>query len=588
MSLATPRKRRGMWFIAALLIATYFSSVLAIAPAGAVAPTILYVNASVGSPGNGSSWAMAYANVQDALTFANSNSGTQYEIWVAQGDYKPTTGVDRTISFAFPSNVSAYGGFAGTEAARVDRDPAANVTILDGDIGTSGSNTDNTYRVVTFGAGVSNANVLDGFTIENGNANEPFNINNPFAQIADSGAGIYISGSVAPTLSNLEIMSNRADNVGGGLYSNNSSPWADHLFVHGNTAPTGGGVATSLGAPWFQNTIISGNTASHGGGLYVADGNSFRLVNGIISGNRAITQSPFTGQGAAVSFYGSSSAITPTIINTTITGNYSDGTTGGISASSFVSPHIDNSIIWNNADPNGNTGASEFSHDVFGGSTFIDSSIVQGGCPTGSHVCNNVIDADPQFMTPVDPTTAPTTAGDFRLGTFSPAIDVGDNSLVPGTVTTDIIGNPRIFDYPLVASAGAVVDMGAYEAMTPQNTAHISVFAWAIGSPFGGQFSFFRGTFLSLNVRTGAGGAPLGSLTYSSGLTSVTSRTFTNVIYGNQMLVVIGQARLFNGQMVTFQFTADLSNNGFGGAVMRLTLSNGYDSGDIHGLILIN
>ncbi len=572
----------------ALLIATFFSSVLAVAPAGAVAPTVLYVNASVGSPGNGSSWAAAYANVQDALTFATTNSGNQYEIWVAQGDYKPTTGVDRTVSFAFPSNVSTYGGFAGTETALVDRDPAANVTILDGDIGTTGSNTDNTYRVVTFGAGVGNANVLDGFTIENGNANEPININNPFAQIADSGAGIYLSGYVAPTLSNLEIMSNRADNVGGGLYSNNSSPLGDRLFVHGNTAPTGGGIATSLGAPWIQNSIISGNTGSHGGGLYVGDGNSFRLVNSIISGNRAITQSPFNGQGGAVSFYGSTSAITPTIINTTITGNYSDGTTGGISASSFVSPHIDNSIIWNNADPNGNTGASEFSHDVFGGSTYINSSIVQGGCPTGSHVCTNVIDADPQFMTPVDPTTAPTTAGDFRLGTFSPAIDVGDNGLVPGTITTDIIGNERIFDYPLVASAGAVVDMGAYEAMTPQSTANVSVFATAFGSSYGGPFSFFRGTFLSLRVRTGTNGSPVGSLSFSSGMTSVRSNTFTTLIYNNQMLLVIGQAQLFNGQMVTFQFTVTAPNHRFSMAVMRLTLSNGFDSGDVHGLILIN
>ncbi|MGA7668788.1 MAG: choice-of-anchor Q domain-containing protein [Nitrolancea sp.] len=588
MTLASARKRRGMWFIAALLIATYFSSVLAIAPAGAVAPTILYVNAAVGSPGNGTSWGVAYANVQDALTFATTNSGTQYEIWVAQGDYKPTTTSDRTISFVFPNNVSAFGGFAGTEAARTDRDPTANVTILDGDIGTTGSNTDNSYRVVTFGASVGNANVLDGFTIENGNANEPINIGNPFAQIADSGAGVYVPSAVAPTLSNLEIMSNHADNVGGGIYSNNASPWADHLFVHGNNAPTGGGIGTSGGAPWFQNTIISGNTGSHGGGLYVGDGNAFRLVNSIISGNRAVTQSPYSGQGAGVYFYGSTSAITPTIINSTITGNYSEGTTGGVSASSFVSPHIDNSIVWNNADPNGNTGASEFSHDVFGGSTYITSSIVQGGCPTGSHMCTNVIDADPMFMTPVDPTTAPTTNGDFRLGTFSPAIDAGDNSLVPGTITTDILGNPRIFDYPLIASAGAVVDMGPYEAMTPQNTANVSVYAWAIGSPFGHQFSFFRGTFLSLNVRTGAGGAPLGSLTYSSGLTSVTSRTFTTLIYDNQMLVVVGQARLFNGQMVTFQFTADLSNQGFGGAVMRLTLSNGYDSGDIHGLILVN
>lgn len=585
---ASYRRRRGMWIATALLVAAFFSTVLTAVPAAAVTPTILYVNAAVGSPGSGTSWATAYANVQDALTFATTNSGNQYEIWVAQGDYKPTSGVDRTISFVFPNNVSTYGGFNGTEAARADRDPAANVTYLDGDIGTAGSAADNTYRVVTFAANVTVANVLDGFTIENGNANQPINIQNPFAQISDSGAGVYIQPYSAPTLSNLEIMSNTASNVGGGLYSNNASPWADHLYVHGNNAPTGGGVATSLGAAWLQNSIISGNTGSHGAGLYVADGNSFRMVNSIISGNRAVTQSPFTGQGAGVYFYGSTSAITPTIINSTITGNYSDGTTGGIAASSFVSPYIDNSIVWNNADPNGNTGASEFAHDAFGGSTHINSSIVEGGCPTGSHVCSNVIDADPMFKTPLDPATAPTTSGDFRLGTFSPAIDVGDNSLVPGSITTDIIGNPRIFDYPLVASAGAVVDMGAYEAGNPESTANVSVFATAFGSPYSGPFAFFGGTILSLNVRTGANGMPVGNFRFSSGPLSVRSQSFTAVIYNNQNLLVVGQGQLSNGQMVTFQFTATAPNHRFSTVVMHVTLSNGYNSGDIHGLILIN
>ena len=77
--------------------------------------------------------------------------------------------------------MAVYGGFAGTETARDQRNPAANVTILSGDIDNNDSqtpiitdlttvtgNTTNSYHVVTGGA---TGATLDGFTITAGNAN---------------------------------------------------------------------------------------------------------------------------------------------------------------------------------------------------------------------------------------------------------------------------------------------------------------------------------------------------------------------------------------------------------------------------------
>jgi hypothetical protein len=64
----------------------------------------------------------------------------------------------------------------------------------------------------------------------------------------------------------------------------------------------------------------------------------------------------------------------------------------------------------------------------------------------------NNLDADPLFVLEVDPLTAPTTAGDLRLLTGSPAIDVGDDSA--NATTTDLAGNPRKV---------GTIDLGAYE-----------------------------------------------------------------------------------------------------------------------------
>jgi hypothetical protein len=79
-------------------------------------------------------------------------------------------GDPRTATFQMKSGVALYGGFSGTETARNQRDWAANVTILSGDIGAEGDNSDNSYHVVTANNTDASA-VLDGFTISGGNAN---------------------------------------------------------------------------------------------------------------------------------------------------------------------------------------------------------------------------------------------------------------------------------------------------------------------------------------------------------------------------------------------------------------------------------
>ena len=90
------------------------------------------------------------------------------------------------------------------------------------------------------------------------------------------------------------------------------------------------------------------------------------------------------------------------------------------------------------------------------------------------------LDVDPLFVAPVGFASAPTSTGDYRLQSYSPATDAGNNAAVPvdsldvnGNANTteeapDLDGNPRFVDLPLRPDTGLgappLVDMGAYEA----------------------------------------------------------------------------------------------------------------------------
>lgn len=112
---------------------------------------ILYVDADAAGTLTGASWADAYTSLQGALTAAAA-CPEGAEIWVPQGAYHPDTGQladSRDATFHLVNKAALYGGFAGTESERSQRDWIAFPTILSGDIGMVGDSTDNCYTVVT-------------------------------------------------------------------------------------------------------------------------------------------------------------------------------------------------------------------------------------------------------------------------------------------------------------------------------------------------------------------------------------------------------------------------------------------------------
>ena len=103
-----------------------------------------YVDDSVSTSGDGSGWTQAFKTLQEGLAEANAGD----EIRVAQGIYKP--GTSQGDTFELLEDVDVIGGWAGLGASNPDDyDPALYVTILSGNIGNAGDETDNSYIVVT-------------------------------------------------------------------------------------------------------------------------------------------------------------------------------------------------------------------------------------------------------------------------------------------------------------------------------------------------------------------------------------------------------------------------------------------------------
>jgi len=251
--------------------------------------------AKPGGTGDCSSWANACA-LQTALTGATSGD----EIWAAAGEYKPTTGADRQATFQLIDGVAVYGGFAGTETARDQRDPAANVTILRGDLNGDDvgftNNGDNSYHVVT-GA---DDTTLDGFTISGGNADG--------AYPNELGGGMNNDNGSSPTLTNVTFSGNSAS-YGGGMY--NDGGGAEHAYLNptltnvtfsNNSASTsGGGMLNDDSNPWIRNTIFWGNTTTTLGAQIYNDSDSTPRVSdsvvegGYAGGTNIITADPMLG-----------------------------------------------------------------------------------------------------------------------------------------------------------------------------------------------------------------------------------------------------------------------------------------------------
>ncbi|MFY0673387.1 MAG: hypothetical protein JXQ87_08275 [Bacteroidia bacterium] len=228
--------------------------------------TYLYVDVNATGSNNGSSWANAYVDLQDALD-AHMTSNVD-EILVAEGTYFPTASptppwccVARSF-FLKNADVIIKGGYDPSNGTKT----GAN-TILSGDVGIIKNNSDNLFHVFIT-SGLSRAAVFDNLVIEHGNARGSgyIRFNGKNFYMNDGGGMSHYDSN--PTIKNCIFRKNLSTDDGAGVYSYNSDVrYENCLFMDNAANSSGGGLYNSTNCESeIINCSFIANTASSSGG----------------------------------------------------------------------------------------------------------------------------------------------------------------------------------------------------------------------------------------------------------------------------------------------------------------------------------
>ncbi len=405
-----------------------------------------------GGTGDGTgSWDAASEDLAAVLEGAVSGD----EIWVAAGTYRPHA-TSRDVSFTLEDGVALYGGFAGTEAERSQRDPAANVTILTGDLESNdqfdvatgysgGTGDDNSYHVV-YSSGADDTAILDGFTVTGGNAN------GSLVEDSSRGGGMFNDGS-SPTVTNCTFTANSASGYGGGMYNRNGSPGVTNCTFSGNTSTAqGGGMYNSQSSPTVTGCTFSANNSNYGGGMYNSQ-SSPTVTNCTFSANSATARG-----GGMCNLDGGG----PTVTNCTFSGNSTPGSGGGM-FSEMSSPTVRACTFSANTAPIGGGVCQS------GGTLTVTNCIFWGSGATADQVVADASATTAITYSVTDLVGTGNTEANPRLGTLADnggstrtcALLAGSSALNSGTST----GAPATDQRGIARPQGAGFDMGAYEAV---------------------------------------------------------------------------------------------------------------------------
>ncbi|MHC4251069.1 MAG: choice-of-anchor Q domain-containing protein, partial [Planctomycetota bacterium] len=400
----------------------------------AVSDGVWRVRSSAPAGGDGLTWATAFQHPQDAVDAA----GTGNDIWVALGTYGPRVAGDESV-VAMEDGVSLFGGFAGTESAPSQRDPAANATELDG--------TGSVPHVVV---GASDA-TIDGFRITGGDAVGG-------APSLMDGGGLYCFRKETLLVANCDFAGNAALFSGGGIVVEEGSAAVVGCRFTGNSCGAIGGAAYLTDSTVFISECeFVGNSSSGSAGALACYPGWCEITNCVFTGNAART-------GGAAQVAGAGPG---TVTNCTFTDN--SAITAGALAVSGEAIVVTNCIMW---------GDSAVSYpEVYANPAAPP--LVTYSCVAGGHEGVGNVAGDPKFVD--------AGAGDLRLSAGSPCIDSADGDAAP---ELDFDGLPRHDDAGLDnvgAGVPASADIGAFEFQGDTTGSWLEVLspagpaAWRVG-----------------------------------------------------------------------------------------------------------
>jgi len=268
------------------------------------------------------------------------------------------------------------------------------------------------------------------------------------------GGGVYNRHS-SLTLETCTVSGNSAVGLGGGLFDYDGQTTLKSCTVRNNSAERGAGLFAVQTTIQLVNCTVSGNTTTggKGGGVYLASyltaGNA-TLTNCTISGNSASK-----GGGLWVGGTWTSVLASATLINCTVSGNRAtSGDGGGIGLGSTGRVILGNTIVA------GNTAAWS-GPDVYGAVTSLGNNLI--GISDDSSGWVSSTDLKGTRNKPLNPKLGPLANNGGPTMTMallpgSPAINKGNNSLIPSGITTDQRGTGHL------RIVNGKVDIGAYES----------------------------------------------------------------------------------------------------------------------------
>lgn len=413
------------------------------------AQNIIYVDIDATGTSNGSSWANAYTDPQNAF----SNASTGDEVWIAEGLYAKNSSFRNSSFFWSVDSLTVLGGFNGTETAVSQRNTNAYHTILSGEISNNGNVTDNAFTVLKGPQGSSSNpitfSLIDGITIQDGYAED---INSGETKW---GAGFLLQDYVE------RIEFNDC------TFRNNYAQGGAALFLQCTHSDV---------EVLISNCVIEENIGDYSPAIVSTVYSEYlklEVINSLIVNN--LTKS-FTGATTLGScfYFNSNGDSDINFYNTTISNNV-DSTSGNGGTRNLIfyyvglnngsnNLNIQNSIMYNNINTTRTIAEFTASHYPFT-SIKVNSSISEVNSYEATTVLSDVITADPLFNN---------SQNDFNLGNGSPAINTGSQNGI-NVLIEDLNGDTRI--------VGPEIDMGCYEKTCGQWSFNIDENAGVLSAP---------------------------------------------------------------------------------------------------------